>query len=50
MLGGFVAWNMGEQEDGTDSTAEQIAPEDHWPEMRIIILVVRILVFSHFTV
>lgn len=38
--GGFVIWNKGEAEDGEDSTAEQIAPETHWPELRVLILVV----------
>lgn len=40
--GGFVIWNKGEAEDGEDSTAEQIAPETHWPELRVLILVVKI--------
>lgn len=38
--GGFVIWNKGEAEDGEDSTAEQIAPETHWQELRVLILVV----------
>lgn len=38
--GGFVQWNMGDKESGTDSIAEQLATEEHWPEMRILILVV----------
>ncbi|CAL1547706.1 unnamed protein product [Lymnaea stagnalis] len=40
IYGGFVAWNMGELEDGSDSYAVQVAPEAHWPEMRTLILVV----------
>jgi diphosphomevalonate decarboxylase len=40
LYGGFVAWNMGEKDDGSDSYAVQVAPESHWPEMRVIILVV----------
>nr|XP_060644247.1 diphosphomevalonate decarboxylase [Anolis sagrei ordinatus] len=40
MFGGFVQWIMGEDADGKDSIAEQVAPETHWPEMRILILVV----------
>lgn len=41
MHGGFVAWVKGSREDGEDSVAKQIAPESHWPEMRVLILVVR---------
>uniref|UniRef100_A0A8D0L5N9 Diphosphomevalonate decarboxylase n=1 Tax=Sphenodon punctatus TaxID=8508 RepID=A0A8D0L5N9_SPHPU len=40
MLGGFVQWLMGEKPDGKDSIAQQVAPETHWPELRILILVV----------
>lgn len=41
LYGGFVAWRMGgEKEDATDSLAEQIADENHWPEIRALILVV----------
>lgn len=31
---------MGEQADGKDSIARQVAPESHWPELRVLILVV----------
>ena len=37
---------MGTKPDGTDSLAEQIAAAEHWPEMRILILVVN----AHFRV
>ncbi|KAI5303626.1 GPI inositol deacylase [Ascosphaera pollenicola] len=40
MLGGYVAWRGGEQPDGQDSFAEEVAPVSHWPEMRALILVV----------
>lgn len=40
MMGGYVAWNMGSKEDGSDSLAKQIAPASHWPGMRAAILVV----------
>ncbi|XP_050423851.1 diphosphomevalonate decarboxylase isoform X2 [Adelges cooleyi] len=40
LFGGFVQWQAGIDEFGTDSTAVQIVPETHWPEMRILILVV----------
>ncbi|XP_067012141.2 diphosphomevalonate decarboxylase isoform X2 [Anabrus simplex] len=38
--GGFVRWHKGSAADGTDSVAKQIAPSSHWPELRILILVV----------
>ena len=38
--GGFVEWIMGENEDGKDSIAKQIVTEDHWSELRVLILVV----------
>lgn len=37
--GGFVQWNKGEQADGSDSVAWQVAEENHWP-LQIFILVV----------
>ncbi|GAM24015.1 hypothetical protein SAMD00019534_071900 [Acytostelium subglobosum LB1] len=40
VYGGFVKWVMGEHADGSDSLAVQVAPETHWPEMNIIVLVV----------
>ncbi|KAG0422941.1 hypothetical protein HPB47_001227, partial [Ixodes persulcatus] len=40
MYGGFVAWLKGLRQDGEDSVAKQIAPENHWPQMRIVLLVV----------
>ncbi|XP_049662435.1 diphosphomevalonate decarboxylase [Accipiter gentilis] len=40
MLGGFVQWQRGERPDGRDSLAHQVAPETHWPELRVLILVV----------
>lgn len=30
VYGGFVEWEKGEREDGSDSYAVQIAPQDHW--------------------
>ncbi|XP_050629684.1 diphosphomevalonate decarboxylase isoform X2 [Macaca thibetana thibetana] len=41
LYGGFVEWQMGEQTDGKDSVARQVAPESHWPELRVLILVFR---------
>lgn len=40
MYGGFVQWIMGVKEDGSDSIAQQIEPETHWPELRLLVLVV----------
>lgn len=39
MYGGFVQWIMGNKEDGKDSLAQQVEPETHWPELRILVLV-----------
>uniref|UniRef100_A0AAY4E2Y8 Diphosphomevalonate decarboxylase n=1 Tax=Denticeps clupeoides TaxID=299321 RepID=A0AAY4E2Y8_9TELE len=40
MYGGFVQWKIGERADGKDSLAEQVQPETHWPELRVLVLVV----------
>lgn len=40
IFGGFVQWQKGNEENGSDSIAVQLAPESHWPEMEILILVV----------
>ncbi|KAF7365211.1 Diphosphomevalonate decarboxylase [Mycena venus] len=42
LLGGFVAWNAGEQPSGLDSHAVQVAPESHWPDIHALICVHRI--------
>ena len=39
LLGGYVAWDKGTLDDGTDSCARLVAPKSHWPEMRALILV-----------
>ncbi|KAK0514718.1 hypothetical protein JMJ35_003335 [Cladonia borealis] len=39
LLGGYVAWDAGTRDDGTDSCARLVAPRSHWPEMRALILV-----------
>uniref|UniRef100_A0A3Q3LMB0 Diphosphomevalonate decarboxylase n=1 Tax=Labrus bergylta TaxID=56723 RepID=A0A3Q3LMB0_9LABR len=41
IYGGFVQWLMGQKEDGKDSLAQQVEPESHWPELRILVLVHR---------
>lgn len=40
LFGGFVAWEMGSQADGSDSLAVQVAPLSHWPSMQALICVV----------
>jgi len=40
MAGGFVKWEKGSCAYGSDSKAVQIAPECHWPDLKILILVV----------
>ncbi|XBW35373.1 hypothetical protein QEN19_000938 [Hanseniaspora menglaensis] len=39
LFGGFVAWEMGVSEDGSDSKAVEVAPLSHWPEMKACVLV-----------
>ncbi len=39
-MGGYVAWRAGQHPDGRDSLAEEIAPANHWPDMRALVLVV----------
>jgi len=45
-MGGFVRWYMGSDKYGTDSLAKQIVPASHWPEMRILVLVVSNILFT----
>lgn len=40
LMGGYVAWRAGYAADGSDSIAQEVAPESHWREMRALILVV----------
>lgn len=39
LMGGYVAWDQGQEEDGSDSVAREVAPASHWPELRALILV-----------
>lgn len=39
LQGGYVAWNKGEEADGSDSLAYEVASASHWPDMRALILV-----------
>ena len=40
LFGGFVAWERGEKEDGSDSNAVEVASKDYWPEIEALICVV----------
>ncbi|KAJ8428186.1 hypothetical protein Cgig2_033124 [Carnegiea gigantea] len=40
LYGGFVKWIMGNNEDGSDSLAVQLADEKHWDDLVILIAVV----------
>jgi diphosphomevalonate decarboxylase len=40
LFGGYVAWQMGSKDDGSDSVAVEVKPAEHWPTMRALILVV----------
>uniref|UniRef100_A0A1B6MMD3 Diphosphomevalonate decarboxylase n=1 Tax=Graphocephala atropunctata TaxID=36148 RepID=A0A1B6MMD3_9HEMI len=40
LAGGFVRWASGDKADGTDSVAHQLFTAEHWPSLRILILVV----------
>ena len=39
LQGGYVAWSVGSEPNGSDSVAYEVAPASHWPEMRALILV-----------
>lgn len=40
VYGGFVRWHAGVKPDGSDSVATQVVDSQHWPEMRVLVLVV----------
>lgn len=40
IYGGFVKWEKGSCGFGSDSKGVQVAPETHWPELKVMILVV----------
>jgi len=40
LFGGYIAWEMGDLENGEDSKAVEVAPLEHWPSMKAAILVV----------
>ncbi len=37
---GFVLWNKGEKKEGSDSFAQQLFDKNHWPEFRILVVIV----------
>jgi diphosphomevalonate decarboxylase len=39
--GGFCLWRKGKQKDGRDSFAEQVFPQNHWPELRLLVVLLR---------
>eukprot|EP00736_Rhodelphis_marinus_P014318 Rmarinus@m.20945 len=41
VAGGFVVWHRGCEPSGSDSYAEMLFDEHHWPELCVIILVVK---------
>lgn len=38
--GGIVVWHKGHEVDGTDCYTEQLFDQHHWPELRVLIVVV----------
>lgn len=39
LWGGFVTWNLGSAEDGSDSHGVPVAPKDHW-DLRVLVALV----------
>ena len=39
-MGGFVQWDLGVSETGSDSVARQLFPVSHWQELRLLVCVV----------
>ncbi len=37
---GFVLWHKGEKDDGSDSYAQQLFDQNHWPEFRVLVAIV----------
>jgi diphosphomevalonate decarboxylase len=38
--GGIVLWHKGNEPDGSDCYAEQILDEHHWPDLRILVVII----------
>lgn len=41
VYGGFVVWHKGLLHDGSDCFAQQLFTKDHWPEFRIIVVILQ---------
>ena len=39
IFGGFAEWRKGDRPDGTDSHAVPVAPQAHWPEVRMAVTI-----------
>jgi diphosphomevalonate decarboxylase len=39
--GGFIVWHKGSKADGSDCFAEQLFEAAHWPELRVIVVIVQ---------
>ncbi|MFH0832574.1 MAG: diphosphomevalonate decarboxylase [Candidatus Aenigmatarchaeota archaeon] len=42
IFGGFVEWNRGEKDDGSDSYAESIVDKNYWPDFRMVTTIVEV--------
>ncbi|OLL22907.1 Diphosphomevalonate decarboxylase [Neolecta irregularis DAH-3] len=40
LFGGYTSWEMGNNDDGSDSQAQQVATKSHWPDMKAAILII----------
>ncbi|CAF4929555.1 unnamed protein product [Pieris macdunnoughi] len=40
VYGGFVRWYAGSNPDGSDSIAKPVVDSSHWPDMRVLVLVI----------
>jgi len=40
VFGGFAIWHKGQKIDGSDSYAEQLFPQDYWPDFCVLVAVV----------
>jgi len=40
MFGGYVGWEMGSNQDGSDSLAYEVSPVEHWDDLNALVLVV----------
>ena len=40
IFGGFVEWEKGFKKNGSDSFAQQLFSENHWPEFKVLVVIV----------